>query len=122
VNDLTSIQWQIVNYWQQKGSIPADISALNDSISGYIIPVDPETGKAYGYQKSGALTFKLCGDFELAADSAYGSKYATDSSAAYPMIPGSSNWSHGAGTVCFDRTIDPDMYPVRDASMGKTMY
>ncbi|MEK7107181.1 MAG: DUF5671 domain-containing protein, partial [Patescibacteria group bacterium] len=42
-NDLTSIQWQIVNYWQQKEKLPAALSDLNDSISGFVVPVDKQS-------------------------------------------------------------------------------
>ncbi|HVU06234.1 MAG TPA: DUF5671 domain-containing protein [Thermodesulfobacteriota bacterium] len=112
VNDLTSIQWQIVNYWQQKGALPTDIASLNDPISSFMVPVDPETGTAYGYQKTGAVSFKVCADFNLKSGAASINKYAAD----YGMsaaASGSNNWAHGMGTACFDRNIDPDLYPVR---------
>ncbi len=32
VNDLSNIQYQIVNYWQKKGTLPSVLSDLNDSI------------------------------------------------------------------------------------------
>jgi hypothetical protein len=28
-----------------------------------------------------------------------------------PNDPYSGNWEHDAGRVCFDRTIDPTLYP-----------
>ena len=29
----------------------------------------------------------------------------------------SSNWAHGQGLTCFERTIDPDLYPPLDGSV-----
>src|SRR5690606_14554854 len=36
VNDLQSIQWQVVNHYQQKGALPVDLSYLDDPISSYM--------------------------------------------------------------------------------------
>lgn len=120
VNDLTSIQWQIVSYWQQKGKLPATLVDVNDPISSYMTPVDPVTGKAYTYQTTGAKAFRLCADFALGSRGALGAKGTmvapTSVSSAYPE---SSNWTHGAGTQCFDRTIDADLYPVREKAAIK---
>lgn len=36
---------------------------------------------------------------------------------AVPVMPGSefdANWEHAAGRTCFERTIDPDLYPPRE--------
>ncbi len=118
VSDLTSIQWQVINYWQQKGKVPASLSDLNDPISGFSVPTDPETGKAYGYQKSPQdLSFKVCATFSTKSDSQSGVSgrggAMSEPSVSY-MVPGSNNWAHGIGTVCFDRVIDRDLYPVRE--------
>lgn len=100
VEDLNNIQWQIVNFWQQKQVLPATLAELEDPISGFRVPADPQTGEAYGYERTGALSFNLC---------------ATFATAVQPFIPpiraiGEGNWSHGAGPQCFERTIDPDLY------------
>lgn len=110
VNDLTSMQWQVINFWQQKGSLPAASAELGDPISGYSIPVDPETNKAYVYEKTGTRSFKLCADFSLQSAGEAGNNVARPTGMAYQ----NENWKHGPGTVCFDRTIDPDLYPVRE--------
>ncbi len=109
VQDLQTIQWQIVSYWQAKQKLPANLAELTDSISGFKAPVDPETQAGYEYQPVNATSFKLCTTFKTdsqdmespngprAVDSSYGIR--------------SSNWAHAAGYVCFDRTIDPDLFP-----------
>ncbi|MEN9614400.1 MAG: hypothetical protein RLZZ347_707 [Candidatus Parcubacteria bacterium] len=107
VTDLQNVQWQIINYWQQKGVMPKTLSALEDPISGYKVPVDPQTNQSYEYTLGGQNNgFKLCATF--ATDSAVSS---AKSVAYYPAQ--SENWTHGVGKMCFDRTIDADLYPVR---------
>lgn len=107
VADLQSIQWQIVYFWQTKQELPQALSNLTNDISGFSAPLDPETGAAYGYEVRGQFTFALCADFSQASSEGAGS------SIAYPAsVDGMpQNWGHGAGRVCFERTIDPDLYP-----------
>lgn len=111
VSDLQSIQWQIVNYWQQKGTLPTTLTQLEDSISGFIIPTDPQTKGSYEYKKIGALSFDFCADFNKAL-----AKNDSMARIAYPEpmgIKGNESWQHEAGKKCFSRTIDPELYPVR---------
>ena len=65
VSDLQNIQSQIVNYWQRKQTMPNSLSDLNDSISGFIAPTDPQTKKPYEYNIKNAanLSFELCANF-----------------------------------------------------------
>lgn len=111
VSDLQSIQWQIVNYWQQKGVLPGNLSALEDSISGYTVPTDPQTGEIYSYGKLSGLAFELCAQFDLA--SAGSDRVAPQPKMVEPLGFKGANWQHKAGTFCFERTIDPDLYPAR---------
>ncbi len=108
VSDLQTIQWQLVNYWQSKQMLPASLDQLNDPISGYMVPVDPE-GAAYGYKKTGNTSFEVCATFSL---------QATDSTGMVKPITGAGNetWVHGAGQTCFTRMIDMDLYPPRPAT------
>jgi len=109
IQHLQSIQYQILNYREQKGVLPSKLSDLNDSLSGFSVPVDPETGAEYVFSTKGPLSFKLCADFSLETPS--GSN--TDTSYEYTMrgIQGGS-WKHTSGDSCFDRTIDPELYPI----------
>lgn len=110
-SDLQSIQWQIVNYWQQKGTLPTDIAQLQDPISGFTVPMDPQTKGSYEYKKTGYLSFDLCADFNKPSQTISGSVTRV----AYPEPIGKpgDNWEHEAGHKCFSRTIDPQLYPVR---------
>src|SRR3989344_6445037 len=65
VQDLQNIQWQVVNYWQQKQKLPASLAELADPISNAMIPVDPQTKEPYEYSSTGKLSFKLCAMFAL---------------------------------------------------------
>jgi len=111
VQDLSDIQWRIINYWQQKGELPEELSDLEDSISGYRAPVDPQTGEAYEYRLGDTDSFELCANFNLS--SVGGSK-----NSLAPIRVG-DNWDHEAGEQCFGRTIDHELYPVRDSAMLK---
>lgn len=119
ISDLQTLQWQIISYWQSKGRIPAKLADLEDSISGFRVPLDPLTRAAYEYhpvigqaEPGNTLRFELCADFSLPTspttagrdvkfapgDGPYGSAY-------------SANWDHAIGRVCFARVIDPELYP-----------
>ncbi|MDE2019489.1 MAG: hypothetical protein KGJ13_04025 [Patescibacteria group bacterium] len=118
VNDLQSLQYQIVNYWQQKGKLPATLSDLNDSISGFAAPVDPQTGVAYEYITTASTSFQLCANFNLpsaAGQSGGGIRTAPIGPYPYGGDAANNNWDHGAGRQCFSRSIDPQMYkPVKN--------
>ncbi len=119
VMDLGGIQSQLVyGYWQQKGELPEDLSALQDPINGYIVPMDAQTGVPYVYEKTGEMSFKLCATFnkETRANDPYARPTVAVPS---KMVPGEVGidlqalpWTHGVGETCFDRTIDPERYPV----------
>jgi len=116
VSDLQNIQYQVVSYWQTQGSIPGKLSDLNDSLGGYTVPLDTQTGSAYIYATTSSMSFKLCATFNATTQA----NSPTATNIAYPSMPDgstgydlqSSSWYHQAGNVCFIRTIDPKRYPV----------
>jgi hypothetical protein len=107
VQDLTSLQWQILSFWQAKQKLPANLSEVADPISGYSVPKDRETGAAYEYATKGPITFELCATFNKE------SRMLPSGSMVAPRPMGGmdENWQHGAGRQCFTRTIDPQRYP-----------
>ncbi|MES2006760.1 MAG: DUF5671 domain-containing protein [Patescibacteria group bacterium] len=109
VSDLQNVQWQIVSYWQQKQKLPAQLSDLNDSISGWNMPIDPKTGAGYEYSVKGETSFELCATFASDRAMKSGSSIARPASVYGKDI--ADNWDHKAGRVCFTRTIDPERYP-----------
>lgn len=116
VSDLQTIQSQIINYWDLKDKLPAELSQLEDDITGFRVPEDPETGAGYEYSAKGDLQFELCASFNLesTSDSNENSRIATPYvyDVKYPASV-SEVWDHGSGRVCFDRTIDPELFPER---------
>ncbi len=109
VSDLQNIQWQIVNFWQEKQALPKSLADLEDPISGFIAPKDPQTGEMYSYETGPGLSFTLCATFNAesqgpARSSPYYNEFLGD-------VKGNDNWQHGAGEHCFERSIDPDRYP-----------
>lgn len=126
IDDLQSIQWQVISYWQQKEKLPETLDAFNDPISSYIVPRDPEfqKGKVYEYKKIADKSFEICATFDLpipkgwVPGSSGGGVYpmggmrdiAVSSVAPYPGGVAES-WDHEAGRACFTRSIDPDIYP-----------
>ncbi len=121
VNDLSSIQSQIVyTQWTNKGTVPMTLAELNDQISGYTVPTDPETGLPYEYTMLSKNSFELCATFSASSTEDYGVTRAVMPVAApYPSKGIVDNWSHGVGRVCFDRTIDPAIYQVQPTPVQK---
>ncbi len=126
VDDLQSIQWQVISFWQQKEKLPIALTDLANPIASYMVPQDPEfqNGKVYEYKKTGDKSFELCATFDLPMPKGWvpgstgGTVYpmsarediAISAVPPYPGVGGDS-WDHDAGHTCFQRTIDPDLYP-----------
>jgi hypothetical protein len=125
VGDLQNIQYQVINFWQQKEKLPADLAELVNPLSGNSLPVEPEfeKGNTYEHIVKGPLEFELCATFSLPMPKGwreYGGGevvpwplVAYDKSYPYPYPGAGTNesWDHEAGRTCFSRTIDPDIYP-----------
>lgn len=109
VNDLQNIQSQITTYYQAKQKLPGAIADLNNSLNYGPMPVDPQSGEQYVYQLGEGLSFKLCATFNAENRVNYAQSAPTVPVGIKEMTQ--DNWQHGAGEVCFDRTIDPAFYP-----------
>lgn len=120
VSHLQTIQSEVLNYWQAKGSIPEDLSVLKDDIRGLTIPKDPATQVPYEYFKKGDLNFELCAKFALMSvdDDKFNSftkEPDYDQSWAFGKL--NDNWKHTSGRACFERTIDKDLYKTQKEPM-----
>jgi len=109
--NLSSIQWQIVNFFQQKSRLPQTLAELEDPISGFSVPTDPRTGMSYEYSTvaDGRPSFKLCAEFQRESPRTS----ASFSRSPFILEGANDNWNHAAGIKCFDRTIDPELYPTK---------
>jgi type II secretory pathway pseudopilin PulG len=116
VMDLQLLQGQIIDYWTRKQILPTKLESLQDNISGFIVPTDPETKVAYSYQVIDKLKFELCATFATTNKE----PNITGKAPAYTTPYGdfNQNWNHDAGQKCFSRTIDPDLYkPINSTSI-----
>lgn len=115
VDDLSNIQWQVVDYWQTKGRLPQNLDELKNDITGFIPPNDPETGLPYEYRTTGNLSFELCAEFKTSNkdENINGPKRIP---IAVDGLGINQNWIHEEGRSCFPRTIDLDRFPPRKAA------
>jgi len=114
ISDLSNIQNQIVYVqWETKGTVPTSLSELNDPISGFIVPTDPQTGESYIYKMISTSSFELCANFKTVATTSNQNTIAA-APVSYPIQTNSinENWQHEATTTCFTRVIDATLYPV----------
>lgn|SRR3989338_6179209 len=110
INDLQIIQNEIITFWQQKDRLPLYLDELENDITGFRAPVDPETKNPYEYNSVAPLQFELCAQFssETQNESAGKPPIAVPYPASY--YDGLGNWAHKSGRVCFTRTIDPERF------------
>jgi hypothetical protein len=110
VQDLEGIQTQILSYWRDKGSVPPALVDLQDSMSTYRVPSDPESNMPYGYRITGNTSFELCANFDLDNN-----ETGRDMPSLKWQEPNSPVWNHAAGHVCYPRSIDPKRYPPNES-------
>ncbi|MFH1670595.1 MAG: DUF5671 domain-containing protein [Patescibacteria group bacterium] len=113
VQHLQNIQYEIINYWQQKKSLPSSIASLTDPIRGFTVPIDPVSGEPYGYTAVSALSFELCATFDVATPEPLRTPTGR-SEVVGPYGETNQSWVHEAGVDCFDRTIDPELYRLKE--------
>jgi len=108
VEDLQMLQGQIINYWTQKEVLPQNLGELEDSISGFVVPEDPDSDSPYEYNVIDSLSFELCAIFKTSSDD-----FGPTSNKVRVVLPYDlfqQNWSHEAERTCFTRIIDPELY------------
>lgn len=109
---LQSLQWQIVNYWQQKSALPVTLDDLRDSLSGFVPPRDPETDASYEYGvvDEADRKFQLCATFKTSSNLYRRSINPLATVPERHRDFSIQNWDHEGGRVCFERLIDLDLY------------
>ncbi len=114
ISDLQTIQNQVIFYWQRKEKLPGNLDALDDDISGFRHPHDPEAAQEYAYEVTNKESFRLCAIFARPSISVEGYRGAPQPAFQEYTPRGYYNgeeWQHGEGKTCFDRTIDKELYP-----------
>ncbi len=109
ITDLQMLQNEVIYFWQQKDSLPQALEELNNDISGFRAPLDPETKEPYEYGIKSALVFELCASFKTTGDEE-NARRGIKTAPIYGTAQQNWNWEHGIGRVCFTRTIDPQIY------------
>lgn len=110
VQNLQTIQYEIINFWQTKEKLPRNLNELRDDIRGFVAQRDPQTGEEYGYTVLAERQFELCATFKTAnKDISLLGKPSVPRGEVYPVYE--ESWLHDAGKTCFTRTIDPDRFP-----------
>lgn len=118
VQHLQTVQSELISFWQAKEKLPERLDELNDSLRGFAVPTDPTSGASYEYERKIDIQFSLCASFAGTSEGVEAGypkyvprpAYSGEYGASYPLLDGGFNWEHGAGRVCFDRTIDPDFF------------
>ena len=100
INELSNMQWMVINYWQENGMLPEMLPNP---------PIDRQTNEPFEYRKTGNMTFEICAEFNLP------NEMQNDNPVIYrdKFMGQSENWNHPAGRHCFEKEIDPVMYPTR---------
>lgn len=110
VQELQMLQNQVVDYWVKKQTLPPTLKSLEDNISGFVVPQDPNTKKPYEYSIVEPLKFELCANFTTSNKDFSASDNRPMYAAPYGTFQ--QNWNHEIGRICFSRTIDPELYKI----------
>ena len=102
VNELMSINSEIMNYYNNKGVLPRNLADITAG-AYYIIVTDSQTSKPYEYEKKREKTYNLCALFNKASNE----KDKLNSAVSFPY---GVSWTHPAGRYCFTQTVNPNMY------------
>ena len=106
-SDLSSIQYNITNFWQQKSRLPENLEEIVDPLTLVSLPVDPDTGLNYEYKVLGENKFELCAIFETSS-----AKFENESMIKkVSPVYNDNGFTHKAERTCFERTIDPEFFP-----------
>ncbi len=111
INDLYSIEQSVIDYWVTNGLVPEKMPQ-NIYLSKNL--------EDYTYKKTGNLSFEICANFNL-SNSAQATNPAWRQMMTAPsptwedkmMFAGSGPWNHESGYQCFERQIDPALYPTK---------
>lgn len=107
-NNLREIQGEVTYYWQKTQKLPealVDLNGISQYGMDYSVPVDPQTGKEYVYKINGPEEFMLCANFALSSQD----PWAIDRTAP-KMNYEFESWEHEAGSHCFTRKINKEVY------------
>lgn len=95
VDNLQSLESEIQRHFEQEAVLPASLAVLAGKPGVSLAIVDPVTGTPYEYERTGERAYRLCATFTT--DTAQTRATADDRASG-------SEWAHGSGRGCFERT------------------
>ncbi|PCI28992.1 hypothetical protein COB52_02975 [Candidatus Kaiserbacteria bacterium] len=108
IENLRMIQNEVTSYYRTAEKLPSSLETLKDPLVGSYIENDPETGDAYEYTVTGALTFELCATFNLPLTEVGAGTVSQGDWRIKELQRTAQDWAHDAGRACFEREVDPD--------------
>ena len=85
VENLVRLSAAFDDYWEERDSLPEEISELLDGRRLSRMPTDPQTALAYEYERLDHDTYQLCATFDRPS----------------PTQRGEAFWVHDAGLHCY---------------------
>lgn len=96
VQDLVRLVAAVDAHVKEKDALPADLATLAGKPGARLAIVDPVSARPYGFQVTGARSYRLCASF------------STDTALTPPPFrqygSNADDWLHGSGQHCFERT------------------
>lgn len=105
VNRLSSIHYQVENYYQDEGSMPENLEMIEDRLYDGGIE-DPVTDELFTYSITGEESYQVCATFSY-------SNREREINNGYWRDP---DWLHDAGEQCFEKTVEP-RYELREVPL-----
>ena len=96
--DLQDLHDEVQAYWRAHDALPPDLATLAQQPGLELELHDPVSREPYGYEVTGATSYRLCAVFTTDT-SKWGGK-------AHPVHT-RDRWLHAEGPACFDRTVEP---------------
>ena len=102
VQDLESIHYQVINFYQLKKRLPDELKELANDVNGFNIPLDPDQNQMYVYNKTSDTAYELCATFSLVTGDDANKRVNFSR-------PFGLSWVHPVGKHCFKREVDKEL-------------
>lgn len=99
---LSDMQYRIEDHYRINKALPTDISSLYIGIEA---PKATLGRDAFSYKVQDDDTYELCATFAYPSQNGTETTVPQEVNGSIPMKNPYSNWDHGAGTTCFERTV-----------------
>jgi len=112
VSDLQQITWAAQDFAFNRHTLPESLDQLQMTSSGYNLRIaDPETAERYTYEMNPDAQLYDQQGFRLCATFLTDSEDTTPELRLVPKAAVNEDWTHPAGSYCFDRYADVTASP-----------